>query len=230
MKKKANARPSPAKRKARSGASRAKKPRMKPGDDSAGIKLIGGRKIPFKRIEHPETTSSYFGNWTNNGNYLLKIESRKSGTSWHVCVDAWNVERSRLATRQLRGENLDDPAVKHLFYAVQAIQMRPDEIHNPMALSDGGLVRDLVKEAITTGNRHQLDRLSRFIEAVHNSGNEKSWRVAKAIGAAARKKNDVPTATEALQEFANAGGDTDAKNFNLALKDAGFRWLIGKRS
>ena len=204
-----------------------KKAAAKLGHVTLGIELIDRRNIAFRRCDHPTMTTIYFGDW-RNGSCLIKIEE-PSGVMWTAKVDAWQVERAKLATRQLQGENLDCPEVKQLYFAVQAIKLRPDEIHNPMILSDGGIVRELVQQAILSGNPHNLNRLSRILEAVHNSGDEKRWLVAKSISAAAKRKNNVPTPTEALQEFANAGGDADAKNFRASLKDAGFGWLIEQR-
>lgn len=195
-----------------------------------GIEEDRGRKIPFSRTVNGSVTLTCYGCTIEDDvetGWLLKVEKGKR-VQWSICGDGWQLEKGDAARRQLAGM-WDDEETRRRWFAVQSITLRPADFYDfNSPCSDGKFLCDILHGFILTGNRHQLDQLSKVIEGFHSQGKEetKRWGVARAVGEAARKNGRIPLASEALQCFANAGGDADEKHFRQALKDCGFGWLI----
>lgn len=200
-----------------------------------GIEKDRGREIPFSRTVNGSVTLTCYGctfeedDGEDDGEtgWLLKVKNGER-VQWSICGDGWQLEKGDAARRQLAGM-WDDEETRRRWFAVQSITLRPADFYDfNSPCSDGKFLCDILRDFIISGERKQLAKLSRVIEAFHaQSKNEtKRWSVARAVGEAARKHDRIPLACEALQCFANAGGDADEKNFRRALKDCGYGWLI----
>jgi len=93
-------------------------------------------------------------------------------------------------------------------------------------------IHDAVLQAIQTGDTRGIRILAKCIVAVDRTrkkGGAKLWKVANAVVVAAGKSGRVPTWKKAMEEFRNAGGETDDANFVRDLRTAGFGWLLPVR-
>ena len=204
---------------------------------TSGFEESEGRSIPYIRRSwpHGESITVYGRVLPQNeeepepGGPILTKHETPERVLWSVGSDAWAMERDLLASRQLQGEDLDDVATRQLFYAVQHIRLHPEALPGS---PDGQLVTDLVREAIVTGNRHHLDRLARYVEAVNETftRGSRARNILRAVRLAAQRRNGVPTVAGALEEFVREGGDADDANFRAKLKALGFGWLIARKA
>jgi len=196
--------------------------------DEYGTEEDRGRKIPFHRTRNLSgVTKTHYG--TKEGgehvsSSLTKMEFPNGKIRWNITGDE-SIMRVGDAAKHSLNQDWKKEETQRLFSSVQQIALTPGAIDDDF---DGKLVRKLLAHVISTGIPHQLDLLRKVILAVHCQFKKptKRWLVAMSVAEAARQHSRVPMATEALQCFANAGGDADEKNFRQALKNSGFGWLI----
>lgn len=208
------------------------------GSAGAGtVTLDDGRKIPFVRSPGPGTyVATFYGSLDatahTDGISLLVKHERRGTTSWGANLNGFLMLEGG-PSNILQGVWRQNQT-RWLYLAVDHVRHFPDSLSDfRTPETAGSIIREVVLSAITGGNPHGLDLLSKCILAVENAHKKQTKRqmVADAVHAAANRLNKIPTWKEALQEFSNAGGDADEGNFTKALRDAGFAWLLrgGKR-
>ena len=216
------------------------KGRRKTAREEHGIEENRGRAIPFIRTISGGTTVTGYGIGQDSdgddkaiygkavrNSWLLKVDDGTK-TRWLSIGEERRLLKGDAARRQLAGIWYHDETWRQ-WLAIESVTLHPLEFYDfKSPQSAGKYLCDLLHAAILSGNRHQLDRLSKVIEAFHAQSKKetKRRRVARAVGDAARKHGRIPTANEALQCFIKLNGDDDEKNFRAALKDCGFDWLI----
>jgi hypothetical protein len=217
------------KKPARKRAPKAAKGGHAPATHEQGSETMGGMQIPFLRVsQEGDYVVTFYG--SNEGivktalSLLVKHE-RRGAVSWGINVDD-SMLQSGLYTKRLQGIWKTSEG-RDLAYAVAFVRQFPEAYEEEWPYGSGRRIRDAVKHAITSGNRHLLDVIAKCVEAdATRPTTTFNERIVEAIRCCANAINRIPTKAEVQKWFERTCKEIqDDGNFSRRLDEIGFGWL-----
>jgi len=201
--------------------------------------LKDGRRIFYRKTFYNDNVFTTYcpspeaiANAEDEGDTSCRLVKRKTskGITWSFHGPRESLLRGDLARTMLQGK-WDDPEAMAVIGAVDQVRI------NPLTADvDKNILRDIVVDAIITGDQTRMKILNAAVKArglVHDSDLPRPWIISRAVVSAAQKHQRPPTAREVFKVLTTKkvngrtedSGD-DERNFYRSLKAAGWGWLL----